>query len=112
MSVTTPGSWEPFVIDARQAGEVQWLHTDHRMGGAMALGLWRIGPDEGAELRYTVSGIQTIYVLEGEAELEASPAGPIRLSPRQSVTLSEGFVGTWRTFSPFVAYLVIASAEV
>lgn len=79
-----------------------------RPPGVLAAGIWRIGPEEGAELPYAVAGSQTIHVLEGEAELEISTREKIRLTPGDVVSLPDGFTATWRPLSPFKKSFVVA----
>lgn len=101
-------TWEPFIVGDQQVGEVHWLVRSPGPQGVRAAGLWRVDPEEGAALPYTVSGSETIHVLAGEAELD-TPAGEIvRLTPGDIVSLPDGFTATWRTLSPFTKFFVIA----
>jgi uncharacterized cupin superfamily protein len=103
-----PETWEPFVVQGQAVGEVHWLVQAQRPQGVLAAGIWRIGPEEGAELPYAVAGSETIHVLEGEAELETSAGEKIRLTSGDVVSLPDGFTATWRTLSPFKKFFVVA----
>ena len=102
-------SWEPFEpAPGVRIGEVHWLTVNERANGRLAAGLWRIGPDEGAEIPYAVAGSETFHVLEGEAELETPDGTRIALTPGTVVSLPDGFTATWRTRSPFKKFFVVA----
>lgn len=103
-----PETWEPFVVGDQTVGEVHWLVQAQRPQGVLASGIWRIGPDDGAELPYAVAGSETIHVLEGEAELETPAGEKIRLTPGVVISLPDGFTATWRTLSPFKKFFVVA----
>lgn len=114
-SVTVPmitgdaaDSWEPFVDGGHQIGEVRWITQQERPGGVLAVGLWRIDPEAGAELPYAVRGSETIHVLEGEAVLEQPDGGTIELRPGVVVSLPDGYTATWRTLTPFKKLFVVA----
>ena len=108
VSATAEDAWEPFVLDGQQVGEVRWIAQDDRPHGPLAVGLWRIDPEAGAELPYAVAGSETIHVLEGEAELEQPDGTTIALTPGVILTLPDGFTATWRTRSPFKKLFVVA----
>lgn len=108
VSTTADDAWEPFVHDGHHVGEVRWIARETRPHGPLAVGLWRIDPDAGAELPYAVAGSETIHVLEGEAELEQTDGTTITLTPGVIVTLPDGFTATWRTRSPFKKLFVVA----
>ena len=108
VSTTAEDAWEPFVHDGHTVGEVRWIAQEARPHGPLAVGLWRIDPDAGAELPYAVAGSETIHVLEGEAELEKADGTTIALSPGVIVTLPDGFTATWRTKSAFKKLFVVA----
>lgn len=101
-------AWEPFVHDGHVVGEVRWIAQEVRPQGPLAVGLWRIDPEAGAELPYAVAGSETIQVLEGEADLEQPDGTTITLTPGVVVTLPDGFTATWRTRSPFKKLFVVA----
>ena len=108
VSTTAEDAWEPFVVAGQEVGEVRWIAQDARPEGLLAVGLWRIDPEAGAELPYSVAGSETIHVLEGEAELEQADGTTISLTPGIIVTLPDGFTATWRTLSPFKKLFVVA----
>jgi uncharacterized cupin superfamily protein len=105
---TAEDAWEPFVHDGHVVGEVRWIAQEARPHGPLAVGLWRIDPEAGAELPYSVAGSETIHVLEGEADLEQSDGTTLALRPGVVVTLPDGFSATWRTRSPFKKLFVVA----
>ena len=106
--VTAVDAWEPFVHEGHVVGEVRWITQDSRPHGPLAVGLWRIDPETGAELPYAGAGSETIHVLEGVADLELADGTTIPLTPGVVVTLPDGFTATWRTKSPFKKLFVIA----
>lgn len=108
VEATAEDAWEPFVHDGHVVGEVRWIAQDERPNGPLAVGLWRIDPEAGAELPYAVAGSETIHVLEGEADLEQADGTTIALTPGVVVTLPDGFTATWRTRSPFKKLFVVA----
>jgi uncharacterized protein len=102
-------TWEPFVpAPGVTVGEVHWLTVTERPNGTLAAGLWRIGPEEGAEIPYAVAGSETLHVLEGEAELETPDGTRIELTPGTVVSFPDGFTATWRTRSEFKKFFVVA----
>jgi uncharacterized cupin superfamily protein len=102
-------TWEPFKATPElTVGEVHWLTVSERGSGTFAAGLWRIGPEEGAEIPYAVEGSETFHVLEGEAELETPDGTRIVLMPGTVVSFSDGFTATWRTRTPFKKFFVVA----
>ena len=101
-------AWEPFVHDGQTVGEVRWIAQQARPHGPLAVGLWRIDPEAGADLPYAVAGSETIHVLEGEADLEQADGTTISLRPGVVLTLPDGFTATWRTRSPFKKLFVVA----
>jgi uncharacterized protein len=101
-------AWEPFLHDGHVVGEVRWIAQEARPHGPLAVGLWRIDPESGAELPYAVAGSETIHVLEGEAELEQADGTTIALTPGVVLTLPDGFTATWRTRSAFKKLFVVA----
>ncbi|MBT1188110.1 DUF861 domain-containing protein [Streptomyces sp. CJ_13] len=103
-SITTD-SWEPFVEEGREMGQVHFLVQ--KEGGLMA-GLWRTDAEIGAEIPYNVTGSDTFHVLQGEAELETSDGKKIDLIAGGIYSFPDGFSATWRTRSPFVKFFVIA----
>lgn len=106
LSVDVQTGWIPFLVDGRQAGEVCWLVAPG--SGAPITGLWRIDPQSGAQLPYTVRGVETFHVLEGEAVLEQADGSTINLVPGTVISLPDGFEATWRTISAFKKFFVIA----
>jgi uncharacterized cupin superfamily protein len=100
ISTTAEDGWEPFVHDGHSVGEVRWIAQEARPQGPLAVGMWRIDPEAGAELPYAVA--------EGEAELEQADGTTIALTPGVIVTLPDGFTATWRTRSPFKKLFVVA----
>lgn len=106
--ITAEDTWEPFIVEGHNVGEVRWIAQEARPHGPLAVGLWRIDPEAGAELPYAVAGSETIHVLEGEADLELADGTTIALTPGVVVTLPDGFTATWRTRSPFKKLFVVA----
>lgn len=98
------GSWEPFLVDGEQFGTVCRLPVHECPDGARAAGIRRIGTGDGR--RYVADGTETMYVLEGEAELELADGHVLRLAPGDSVTMPAGVTVTWRTLSPVRAFFV------
>ena len=93
-------TWEPFEpAPGVTVGQVHWLTP--------VSGLWRIGPEEGAEIPYAAQGGETFHVLEGEAELETPDGARIALERGTVVSLPDGFTATWRTRSPFKKFFVV-----
>ncbi|MCX4693482.1 cupin domain-containing protein [Streptomyces sp. NBC_01408] len=104
-SAITADSWEPFVEEGREMGQVHFLVQ--KEGGLLA-GLWRTDPEVGAEIPYNVTGSDTFHVLQGEAELETPDGQKIELIAGGLYSFPDGFSATWRTRSPFVKFFVIA----
>ncbi|MCX5070948.1 cupin domain-containing protein [Streptomyces sp. NBC_00424] len=98
-------SWEPFIEEGREMGQVHFLVQ--KEGGLMA-GLWRTDPEIGGEIPYNVTGSDTFHVLKGEAELETPDGQKINLIAGGLYSFPDGFSATWRTRSPFVKFFVIA----
>ena len=51
-------TWEPLIEDGQELGQVHWLV---QAGGRPVAGLFRVGPEEGAELPYVVTGSDTFH---------------------------------------------------
>ena len=101
LTTVDPDTWVPFEpAPGVTVGEVHWLTA--------ASGLWRIGPDEGAEIPYAVKGGETFHVIEGEAELETPDGTRIALEPGTVVSFPDGFTAIWRTRAPFKKFFVVA----
>ncbi|MFF3454627.1 hypothetical protein ACFYXH_09875 [Streptomyces sp. NPDC002730] len=79
-SSVTAQSWEPFVEDDREMGQIHLLVQAEE--GPVS-GLWRIGPEEGAEIPYKAVGTDTFHVIEGEAEMETPDGEKIRSDDRK-----------------------------
>lgn len=86
-------------------GQIHWLVQAE--GGPVS-GLWRIGPEEGAEIPYKAVGTDTFHVIEGEAELETPDGEKIELVAGGIYSFPDGFTATWRTRSPFLKFFVVA----
>jgi uncharacterized cupin superfamily protein len=109
LTTVDASTWERFqAAPDVTIGEVHWLTVKERENGTLATGLWRIGPEEGAEIPYAVAGSETFHVLEGEAELETPDGERISLTPGTVVSFPDGFTATWRTRSPFKKFFVVA----
>jgi uncharacterized protein len=109
LTTVDASTWERFqAAPDVTIGEVHWLTVKERENGTLATGLWRIGPEEGAEIPYAVAGSETFHVLEGEAELETPDGEWISLTPGTVVSFPDGFTATWRTRSPFKKFFVVA----
>lgn len=104
-SSVTAQSWEPYVEEGRETGEIHWLVQAEE--GQMS-GLWRIGPEEGAEFPYKPAATDTFHVIEGEAELETPDGEKIELIAGGIYSFPAGFTATWRTRSPFMKFFVVA----
>jgi uncharacterized cupin superfamily protein len=103
-SSATTEAFEPLIEDGRQLGEVHFLLQSE----ALVAGMWRIGPVEGAEFPYKVTGSDTFHVIKGEAELETPDGDRIQLVPGGIYSFPDGFTATWRTRSPFLKFFVMA----
>jgi uncharacterized cupin superfamily protein len=103
-------TWEPFLEDGNQLGEVHWLCQREDETGVLLAGLWRHRPDEHPDgMPYRVMGSETFHVLEGSCELTLKSGEEIRLQPGDSVTFPDAFEATWRTTKPFMKFFVVAA---
>src|SRR4051812_29015718 len=98
-------TWEPLIEDGQKLGETHLLRQEE---GGPVVGLWRISVEEGAEIPYNVTGIDSFHVIEGEAELETPDGERIQLTTGGVYSFPDGFSATWRTRSRFMKFFVIA----
>ncbi len=99
--------WE-FVDDGCSAGEVHWLRRSGPDEPMLSTGLWRHLPDGHPEgLPYRVAGSETLYVIDGAAELTLPDGSTIWLQEGYLASFGDGFEATWRTKEPFMKFFVV-----
>ena len=107
-SAITAGEWEPFVVEGEAIGEVHWIRTEGSEGAALAVGLWRSGPQPPPPFPYTFSVDETFHALEGELVIELESGEKITLRPGDVVSFAKGTKSTWTVTEPFKKLFVIS----
>lgn len=99
--------WE-FIDDGCNAGEVHWLRRSDPKEPLLSAGLWRHLPDGRPEgLPYHVVGSETLYVIDGAAELTLPDGSTLWLQEGYLASFKDGFKATWRTKEPFMKFFVV-----
>jgi uncharacterized cupin superfamily protein len=99
--------WE-FVDGGESAGEVHWLRRSGPGEPLLSAGLWRHLPEEHPHgLPYKVEGSESIYVIDGMAELTLPDGSIMWLQEGYLASFGDGFEAIWKTKEPFMKFFVV-----
>jgi uncharacterized cupin superfamily protein len=98
-------SYEPFLYEGEQAGEVHWLRDQPGAGNLLYAGLWRTGP---LTLNYVFGGDETFQVLEGSVSIELEDGKTVDLSEGDIASFTVGTRSIWRVDKSFKKFFVIS----
>lgn len=98
--------FEPFLVDGKQAGEVQWLRIEGSAGNALAAALWRSDP---ATYEYVFPGDETFHVIRGAVAIEIPETGErVELRAGDIASFDGGTRSVWHVTEPFLKFTVVA----
>ncbi len=98
--------WE--FTDDGGPGEFHWLRRSGLGEPPMSAGLWRHLPEENPKgFSYEVFGSETLYVIDGAAELTLPDDSVFWLQEGYLASFADGFKATWRTVEPFMKFFVV-----
>jgi uncharacterized cupin superfamily protein len=99
----------PFMTDHGQEGEVHWVRTEGSDGVTMKAGIWRAAPGDIPEnMPVTFVGSETLFVLEGQLDIDIESGESVSLTTGDIVNFEKGTESVWKLRSPFKALMVIA----
>lgn len=98
-------TFEPFVVEGQQFGEVHWLRKDSSGAGMLLTGLWMHGP---ATFRYVFPADETFHLLEGRVRIAVDGMTPVDLLPGDIVSFRQGQESTWTIEERIRKFFVIS----
>jgi uncharacterized cupin superfamily protein len=98
-------SFEPFMHEGKQAGEVHWLRDKPAAGNLLYAGVWRTGP---LTLDYIFPGDETFQVLEGEVSIELEDGNVVKLKKGDIASFVAGTSSVWQVADSFKKFFVIS----
>ena len=104
-SVSTE-SYEPFMVEDKQAGEVHWLTQTNSNGQPTYSGLWRCEP---MTFDYEFPGDEIFQVLQGNLLIEISNGDRVDLKEGDIISFNKGMKSTWTIQSSFKKFFVISN---
>ena len=105
-STTSTESYEPFMIEYKQAGEVHWLTQSNSSGQPTYSGLWRCEP---ITFDYVFPGDEIFQVLQGNLLIETTSGDKISLQEGDIVAFNKGIKSIWTVQSSFKKFFVISN---
>jgi uncharacterized cupin superfamily protein len=98
-------TFEPFVVEGQQFGDVHWLRKDSSGSGMLLTGLWEHGP---ATFEYVFPADETFHLLEGRVRIEVEGLAPLELTPGDIVSFRKGQASTWTIEERIRKFFVIS----
>ncbi len=105
-STTSTDSYEPFMVEDKQAGEVHWLSQTNSSGQPTYSGLWRCEP---MTFAYEFPGDEIFHVLQGNLLVEIEGGEKVNLQEGDIVSFNKGIKSTWTIKSSFKKFFVISN---
>lgn len=105
-STTTTDSYEPFMLDDKQAGEVHWLTQTNTNGQPTYSGLWRCEP---MTFDYEFPGDEIFQVLQGNLLIKIADGENVELQEGDIVAFNKGIKSTWTIQNSFKKFFVISN---
>ena len=102
---TSTESYEPFMVEGKQAGEVHWLRTEGSGGSTLYAGLWRCEP---MTFDYTPPGDETFNCLGGELHIKMKDGEETVVQEGDVVSFDKGTEMVWTVVRPFSKVFVIS----
>lgn len=91
-------SYEPF-----EAGTVNWLRQDDQIQA----GFWACTPEQQPNIyEAEFKQNETIYILEGNLEVEIVGGTTHRLGPGDSASFLKGTTGRWKVITPLREFFI------
>ena len=105
-STVSTDTYEPFMVEDKQAGEVHWLTQTNSSGQPTYSGLWRCEP---MTFEYEFPGDEIFQVLQGNLLIETSDGENIDLQKGDIISFNKGIKSTWTIQSSFKKFFVISN---
>jgi len=98
-------SYEPFMVDQSQIGEVHWLRDTAGGDGLLLTGLWRAEP---GTFPYTFAADETFVLLEGSVSIDLENGETVELNEGDLVSFVAGTKATWHVRQPSKKFFVVS----
>lgn len=105
-STISTDTYEPFMVEDKQAGEVHWLTQTNSSGQPTYSGLWRCEP---MTFEYEFPGDEIFQVLQGNLLIEISDGENVEIQEGDIVSFNKGIKSTWTIQSSFKKFFVISN---
>ena len=99
-------SYEPFLVDGKQQGEVHWLRDTAAGDGVLMTGLWRSEP---GSFPYTFESDETFLLLKGSVSIEIEGGDTVDLKEGDLLSFAAGSKATWNIHEPSKKFFVVSS---
>ena len=104
-SNTKADSYEPFMVEDTQIGEVHWLRDTSGGAGVLFTGLWRSEP---GTFEYTFATDETFLLLEGSVSIDVEGGETVDLDEGDMVSFSAGTKAVWHVHRPSKKFFVVS----
>jgi len=104
-SSTDADSYEPFMVDDKQIGEVHWLRDTAGGDGTLLTGLWRAEP---GSFPYTFTADETFLLLEGSVSIDLDSGESVHLKVGDLVSFVAGAQATWHIHEASKKFFVVS----
>jgi len=104
-SSTDADSYEPFMVDGSQIGEVHWLRDTAGGDGILMAGLWRAEP---GSFPYTFAADETFLLLEGSVSIDVDGGETVELNEGDLVSFVAGTQATWHVRRASKKFFVVS----
>ena len=101
-------TFEPFMVDDSQLGEVSWLRQETSESGMHLAGLWRAAA---GEFPYHFAGDESFIVLEGSVEIRLADGTSQTVAAGEAASFPKGTDSTWSVDPRLVKFFVVSSRE-
>jgi uncharacterized cupin superfamily protein len=102
-SSTVAETYEPFMVDGKQIGEVHWLRDTAGGDGVLLTGLWRAEP---GSFDYAFETDETFLLLEGAVSIDLEDGETVELKKGDLVSFVAGSKATWHVRSASKKFFV------
>ena len=105
-SAASSESYEPFMLENKQVGEVHWLTQTNSKGQPTYSGLWRCEP---MTFEYEFPGDEIFQVLQGSLQVALSGGDTVHVREGDIAAFNKGLKSVWTILSPFKKFFVISN---